>query len=203
MEKEPETRSSLRRRLIAARAGMAPAEHAEKSARLQANLAPLLHHLAPALIGFCWPFRGEFDCRPLVAGLVASGRRAALPVIAAIDAPMFFRAWSPSSAMIEGHYGIPVPVQGATVVPDLILMPLNAFDGLGYRLGYGGGFFDRTLAALQPRPLAVGVGFELARVDSIEPGPFDLPMDYIATEEAAFSRRETGLVPFDQARNSP
>ncbi|MGB0129835.1 MAG: 5-formyltetrahydrofolate cyclo-ligase [Rhodocyclaceae bacterium] len=202
MEKGPETRSSLRRRLIAARADLPAAEHAEKSARLQANLQPLLRHLAPSMIGFCWAYRGEFDCRPLVAGLVAEGARAALPVIAAIDAPMFFRAWSPSSAMIEGHYGIPVPVQGATIVPDLILMPLNAFDRLGYRLGYGGGFFDRTLAALQPRPTAVGVGFELARVDSIDPGPFDLPMDYIVTEDNAFVRKGTGLVPFDHPRNS-
>lgn len=202
MEKTPETRASLRRRLIEARTTMPAAEHAEKSARLQTHLQALLRTLAPQTIAFCWPFRGEFDCRPLIGELVAGGARAALPVIAAIDAPMFFRSWTPASVMVEGHYGIPVPVQGATATPDLILMPLNAFDERGYRLGYGGGYFDRTLAALQPRPVAVGVGFEVARVASISPGPFDLPMDYVVTEDGAFARGEPGLKRLDQARNN-
>jgi 5-formyltetrahydrofolate cyclo-ligase len=79
--------------------------------------------------------------------------------------------------------------------PDAILMPLNAFDAAGYRLGYGGGYFDRSLAALSPRPRAVGVGFELARVDSIRPQAYDLPMDFIVTEAGAFEVANGRLQP--------
>jgi 5-formyltetrahydrofolate cyclo-ligase len=77
-------------------------------------------------------------------------------------------------------------VSGAWLMPDLILLPLNGFDAAGYRLGYGGGYFDRTLAALSPRPLAVGVGFEINRLDSIQPESHDQRLDWIVTEAGAF-----------------
>jgi 5,10-methenyltetrahydrofolate synthetase len=98
--------------------------------------------------------------------------------------------------MIEDRYGIHIPARGETLRPDAILMPLNAFDAAGYRLGYGGGYFDRSLAALSPRPHAVGVGFELARVDSIRPQAHDLPMDAIVTEAGTFEVRDGTLRPF-------
>jgi 5,10-methenyltetrahydrofolate synthetase len=88
--------------------------------------------------------------------------------------------------MVEDRYGIHIPAQGESLRPDAILMPLNAFDAAGYRLGYGGGYFDRTLAVLEPRPLAIGVGFELARVASIRPQAHDLRMDAIVTEAGVF-----------------
>jgi 5,10-methenyltetrahydrofolate synthetase len=95
--------------------------------------------------------------------------------------------------MLADRYGIPTPSSGNFVTPDALLLPVNAFDAAGYRLGYGGGYFDRTLAALnsaqqpvRPRPLAIGVGFELARVGSICPEPHDLPLDAMVTERGVF-----------------
>ena len=93
-----------------------------------------------------------------------------------------FRAWRPGDTLVADRYGIPTPVHGAFVAPQALLLPVNGFDSAGYRLGYGGGFFDRTLAALDPPPLAVGVGFELSRVDSIDPQPHDQRLDAMVTE---------------------
>lgn len=185
-------RRQLRQRLIAAREALPGAEHAALSGTIERHLEALLDTLAFHTIGFCWPFRGEFDARALIARRIARGARAALPVIVAPRSPMQFREWNPGSEMVEERFGIHIPASGATLHPDLILMPLNAFDTAGYRLGYGGGYFDRTLAALHPRPLAVGVGFELARVDTVYPRRHDLPLDYIVTESGTFACR---LVP--------
>ena len=102
------------------------------------------------------------------------------------DLPLEFREWTPASEMIEDRYGIHIPASGAALRPDAILMPLNAFDCAGYRLGYGGGYFDRSLAAFEPRPRAIGIGFELARVETIRPQAYDLPMDFVVTEAGVF-----------------
>lgn len=88
--------------------------------------------------------------------------------------------------LVPDRYGIPTPVTGDFMQPDLILLPLNGFDAAGYRLGYGGGYFDRTLAALSPRPLAVGVGFEVNRLPSIRPESHDQRLDWVVTEAGAF-----------------
>ena len=140
------------------------------------------------VIGFCWPIANEPDLRPL---LETWGERApivaALPVVVAPKHPLDFRPWHPGAAMVTDRYGIPTPTEGASVRPEVLLIPLNAFDGAGYRIGYGGGYFDRTLAALKPRPLAIGVGFELGRVASIQPEPHDQRLDWIVTEAGSWS----------------
>ena len=107
---------------------------------------------------------------------------AVTPRLVAPASPLAFRAWTPATPLTPDRYGIPTPATGDWLQPDLLLLPLNAFDGAGYRLGYGGGFFDRTLATLKPRPGAVGVGFEINRVDSIEPEAHDERLDWIVTE---------------------
>ncbi|MBI4754746.1 MAG: 5-formyltetrahydrofolate cyclo-ligase [Betaproteobacteria bacterium] len=188
-------RSAQRARLTAAREALEPAEHGRLSTRVAQHLEWLLARLEPRILGFCWPYRGEFDVRPLVTRRAGLGMRAALPEIAGPDLPMRFREWRPETALRPGHFGIPVPVDGDTLAPDVILMPAVGFDAAGFRLGYGGGFFDRTLAAMRPRPLAVGTGFELARLDSIRPGVHDLPMDYMVTERGVLARGDAGLEP--------
>lgn len=178
-------RAALRREKIAARLALPAAAHATASAHIHAHLAALLAPRAPGVIAFCWPIRAEVDCRPLVSALLDSGWRAAIPTVVAPAAPMEFRAWQPAAPLAVDPYGIPVPATPACLIPDVLLLPLVAFDAAGFRLGYGGGYFDRTLAACAPRPLTIGVGFELARVPGIQPHAHDIPLDIIVTETGA------------------
>lgn len=140
------------------------------------------------VIGFCWPVRNEPDLRPLMLDWIARGATAVLPVVVAPDAPLLFRPWVPEAgggAMVADRYGIPTPAAGPERDPDVLLLPLNAFDRAGYRIGYGGGFFDRTLAELATRgrrPLSIGVGFELGLVGSTLPQTHDQRLDWIVTE---------------------
>lgn len=180
-------RNALRSRLIAAREALPAAEHARLSQAIERHLADLVDATSPRILAFCWPFRAEFDARSLIAARLPHGLRACLPVIMDSNSPLEFREWTPHSEMIEDRYGIHIPARRDVLRPDAILMPLNGFDGAGYRLGYGGGYFDRSLAGMNPRPLAIGVGFELARLDSIRPQAHDLPMDFIVTEAGAFA----------------
>jgi 5,10-methenyltetrahydrofolate synthetase len=182
-------RAALRRERIAARAALPAAAHAALSRDIGAALQTLLDALPVAAtlprLGFCWPHQGEFDARPQVERLLARGWTACLPVVVAEAAPLAFRPWTPGTALAPDRYGIPTPVAGEFVAPDVLLIPLVAVDGRNFRIGYGGGFFDRTLAALAAagrRPISVGVGFELARVADTLPGPHDVPLDHVVTE---------------------
>jgi 5,10-methenyltetrahydrofolate synthetase len=175
-------RARQRREKIAARQAMTDTEHARASLAIESYLAELLAGQTPRRIGFCWPLRNEFDCRPLVTYLTGAGWRACQPVVVAVAAPMVFRVWLPNAPMTTDRHGIPIPDTPATDAPDVLLLPLVAFDDAGYRLGYGGGYFDRTLAKLVPRPCNIGVGFELAHLDSVYPEPHDIRLDLIVTE---------------------
>jgi 5,10-methenyltetrahydrofolate synthetase len=175
-------RSSLRRDRIAARENLSAQDHADLSRRVENHLWSLLTSREPTAIGFCWPVRAEFDARPLVIRLLALGWRAALPVLNGVAQPMHFRAWTPTAPLNIDRYGIHYPADDQPMLPEVLILPVNAFDGAGFRLGYGGGYFDRTIAAMAPRPFTVGVGFELARADSIAPEPHDIPLDAVITE---------------------
>jgi len=189
-------RAQMRQRCLDARAAMTPAAHAAASERIGRHLAAVLNRRPPGILGFCWPIRREFDARPLVTQLLAAGWQACLPALPAPAAPMVFHRWTPGCPMAAGRHGIPVPADPCILQPDTLLLPLVAFDDAGFRLGYGGGYFDRTLAARVPRPLAVGVGFELGRVASILPQDHDLPLDTIVTEAGIFPypRRACGML---------
>jgi len=178
----PVPRAALRREKLAARMALDETTHAEFSARIEAHLATLLAPLPPQTLAFCAPVRGEFDARPLASRLIDRGWQAAMPIVVETAAPMCFRGWTPASAMGVDRYDIPIPLDGPDLVPDVVLLPLLAFDAQGFRLGYGGGYFDRTLAALVPRPLAIGIGYELGRVADIRPQTHDIPVAAIVTE---------------------
>lgn len=185
-------RAALRREKIAARAALSPADHAAASRRIEAALDAVLDAVAAERgraprLGFCWPHQGEFDARPLVQRLLARGWTACLPVVVAEEAPLAFRPWTPHTPLVPDRYGIPTPSAGEFVTPEVLLIPLVAVDDRNYRIGYGGGFFDRTLAALAAagqRATAIGVGFELARVADTLPGPHDIALDFVLTENA-------------------
>lgn len=171
--------------MVARRAAIDAAQHARWSAEIVEILRSTVK--IPQICAFCWPIKNEPDVRAIIDHWVAHGARAALPVVVAEDAPLRFRAWTPQSPLQPDRYGIPTPVDGEWLHPDLILLPLNGFDAAGFRLGYGGGFFDRTLAALSPRPLAVGVGFEINRCPTIYPETHDQRLDWIVSEAGAFT----------------
>lgn len=139
-----------------------------------------------------WPIKGEPNLRPLMTDLHAIGVRIALPIVEEKAAPLVFRHWIPEMRMIRGDWNIPVPPPEAEVlVPEIVLAPLMGWDGEGYRLGYGGGYFDRTLAALDPRPFTIGIGLQAARIPTIYPQPHDIALDIILTEAGVQVVRET------------
>jgi 5-formyltetrahydrofolate cyclo-ligase len=183
------TRRELRVRLIAERQALAPDFHATLSAALNTALDA---RFPPATVGLAagyWPIRGEFDPRPYLMRARAAGGEVALPVVTGPGAPLKFRRWTPEAAMEAGPWDIPQPAAGPELTPDTLLIPLVGFDASGHRLGYGGGFYDRTLAALRPRPLTIGLGFELGRLDGLAAKPHDHPMDVIITEAGGFEPR--------------
>jgi 5-formyltetrahydrofolate cyclo-ligase len=180
-------RRAERERLIALRMALPSAVRRDAGERIAAALREIVAK-RPGVLGVYWPFRAEFDPRPLIGDLVASGREVALPVVIDKKGPLEYRAWKPGETLVAGVWDIPIPEKREIVIPSMVLAPLVGFDRACYRLGYGGGYFDRTLAALAPRPLAIGVGFAVQEIQSIYPQPFDIPMDLIVTE-AGVTRR--------------
>ncbi len=175
-------RKAKRAVLIERRLAMSAEERAARSEAITAALARALPSCHGALIGFYWPFKGEYDPQPLARFLYGDGVRLALPVVVEKAKPLIFREWWPGMPMMHGVWNIPVPAGGKPVSPNVLLAPVVGFDGRGYRLGYGGGYYDRTLAALPAKPQLVGIGFELSRIVTIHPQPHDIPMDLIVTE---------------------
>ncbi|MHA6346530.1 5-formyltetrahydrofolate cyclo-ligase [Roseivivax sp. CAU 1761] len=138
--------------------------------------------LGPArgrVIAVYWPIRGEPDLRGWMRRRAEAGDRVALPVIVETEAPLRFRAWHPGAPMTRGIWSIPIPEEGAELVPEVVVSPLLGVDAEGYRLGNGGGYYDRTLAAMTPRPRILGVGYAAARIATIHPMPWDVAMDEV------------------------
>jgi 5-formyltetrahydrofolate cyclo-ligase len=181
-------RRSERQRLLALRTAAAPAERRLWGRQIEERLRALLQERPRIILGVYWPFQAEFEPRPLIDWLIAAGSAVALPVVVDKKGPLEYRAWRPGEKLVDGVWNIPVPERREIVLPQAVLAPLVGFDLDCYRLGYGGGYFDRTLAALTPRPWAIGVGFELSRLETIYPQDFDIPMDLIVTE-ASVRRR--------------
>lgn len=196
-------RTALRRTLLARRpAGNHRAAH---DAALTQSLADLLATLDACCIGFYWPIRGEFDMVAEVVRWLRAGpnvtssanphddapmaahagstRRAALPVIHTRAAPLDFHLWTPETPMRSGQYNIPEPQGTAAVTPDILLIPCVGVDRKRYRMGYGGGYYDRTLAALSPRPQAIGIAYADTVVESIAPQAHDIALDRVVTED--------------------
>ena len=158
---------------------------AERKRGSESVLRQLMESIDPKVImtlGLYWPIRGELDLRPLARRHVAGGGIVGLPVVVRGAAPVEFWRWEPGVPLVRGQWNIPVPKERRAVTPDLLVIPLVGFDRRLYRLGYGGGFYDRTLAAATPRPRTIGVGFADAELQSIFPQPHDIPMDCILTD---------------------
>jgi len=171
-----------RARLLAARGSMSPEAFQAASGAILRGLSDILPPARGTTVGCYWPFRGEPDCIAYMRDVLRSGGEVALPVVVARGRPLEFRVWTEVSRMEAGAWGILHPAEGHPARPVALVLPLLGFDEAGYRLGYGAGYYDRTLASLSPRPFTVGVGFEAARLETIHPQPHDVPLDAIVTE---------------------
>ena len=195
-------RSAERTRLIAAREALDREMLETLRERIDRHILDGFSTLARGVLAFCWPIRGEYDARHLARTLRERGALTALPAIVAKDKPLAFREWHPGVELALGPLDIPYPAASPEVLPDHVLLPMNGWDESGYRLGYGAGYFDRTLAALQRRPLVIGVTYELARLPTIYPQSWDIPMDWVVTERGRY-RRESNRLAFAGGAAAP
>jgi len=187
-------RKAERARLIGAREALDAATLERLRLSIDGHLERSFPGLAAAKLAFCWPIRGEYDARPLLHTLRHRGALTALPVVVAPKQPLVFREWHPGVALASGPLGIPFPPASELVMPTALLLPMVGWDEAGYRLGYGAGFFDLTLASLPKRPVVIGVGYELGKIPSIHPQSWDVPMDWVVTERGVYRRDPQGLV---------
>ena len=175
-------RGAKRAELLAAREQLSAEEHARASAAIERQLESHAAELRGGVVAAYWPIRREFDPLPFAARLIAAGSTIALPVVVGKGAPLEFRAWRPGAAMETAALGLAHPRERTLVDPQALLVPLVGFDDAGYRLGYGAGYYDLTLAALGEQARAIGIGFELGRLATIRPQPHDVRLHGIVTE---------------------
>lgn len=173
-------KAALRRTLLADRQAIAAEVRNEWNTAIGARLLTWWEARPMKTLGVYWPIRGEPDLQSAYADLVAHGVRLALPTVVDRNAPLRFIAWQPGDVMAKDAFGVSIPMAGAEVRPEALLIPCVGFNEQCFRLGYGGGFFDRTLAAV-PRPLAIGIGYAcgLARFDA---DTHDIALDAVITE---------------------
>ena len=174
-------RKAERERLIEARQALPADYRAAQTLAITSDLDRIVAAGPDTIVSAYWPIRGEPDLRPWMRARWEQGARLALPVALALGQPLQFREWRPDAPLARGLWKIPYPADGAEVVPTVVLAPVVGFDAACYRLGYGGGFFDRTFAALGRKPLVIGLGYADASIATIFPQPHDIPMDWIVT----------------------
>lgn len=172
-------RKAERKRLIEERLTLDADERRNRSDRVASTLDERIGKTRGHIVGIYWPFRGELDLRNWGTTVIERGARIALPVVIEKNQPLEYRIWAPGELLVRGVWNILVPAKGPAVEPDIVIAPLVGFDEARYRLGYGGGFFDRTLAAMARKPLTIGVGYAQSKLATIYPQPHDIPMDEI------------------------
>jgi 5,10-methenyltetrahydrofolate synthetase len=182
-------RKAERERLIAARLVIPADERAAMAEAIGRHLNDLIGDIRGRMVSLYWPFRGEPDMRPWMQTVNDRGGRTALPIVVEKGAPLVFRAYKQGDRLERGVWNIPIPAEGDEVLPDVVIAPVVGF-AKNYRLGYGGGFFDRTLAAMPRKPLVVGIGYAMQEIASIFPQPHDIPMNTIVTERGVQSAQD-------------
>jgi 5,10-methenyltetrahydrofolate synthetase len=178
-------RKAERARLLAVRMKLTQEHRDALTRRIEISLDGLIPASDGTIVSAYFPIRAEPDLRPWMRAAHARGLRIALPVALGLGQALTFREWHPGVRMARGLWNIPYPAETPEVVPTMLLAPLVGFDSACYRLGYGGGFFDRTLATIAGAPIAVGVGFPETSIPTIYPQPHDIPMNWIVTGNSA------------------
>jgi 5-formyltetrahydrofolate cyclo-ligase len=186
-------RKQKREELLARRTSLSVEARHEIAERARALLVDAVDLNAYKVLGFCWPIKAEIDVHRIAQQHIALGGEVALPVILQKSAPVEFWRWYPGIAMQTGIWNIPIPTQRDVLILDAVIVPLVGFDAQGFRLGYGGGYFDRTLAAAARRPLAIGLGYADSALPTIYPQPHDIPMNMIVTDKSVHRIGPTSL----------
>jgi 5-formyltetrahydrofolate cyclo-ligase len=178
-------RAQTRTALLERRAALELKDRQQRGARAKERLCAEVDLRPYRVLGIYWPIRAEIDVRDIAERHIEAGGVAALPVIVHKDAPVEFWPWEPGTSMRRGFWNIPVPTAGTAVRPDALIIPLVGFDAACFRLGYGGGYYDRTLASLSPLPLRIGLGYAEAQISSIYAQPHDVPMSMVVTDRGS------------------
>ena len=188
---QAQEKKSQRKALIEQRLNMP--DRQQRAALLQDVMRIWLVGRPDTVIGAYWPIKGEFDPLPALHRWKEDGelidqpqpRRIGLPVVDKVHKTMVFHAWYPGCRMEEDAYGIPKPKDTEVIAPTLLFISCVGYGAGGHRLGYGGGFYDRTLAILEPRPYTVGLGFTQGFLPDLEPQAHDIALDAILNENGA------------------
>lgn len=187
METESQTevqKASLRTEALARRGALEAGDRAEMSRVASAFLSELVGEKPGASKGLYWPIRDEIDCKPALISLMDAGHAVALPVVLQDGAPLQFRLWEYGAQLFEAGFGTLAPGETAVrLEPEIIVIPLLGFDKAGTRLGYGKGYYDRTLARMKVKPMLVGFAFSVQELDYIPAQAHDVPIDWIVTED--------------------
>lgn len=183
-------RTAQRERLYAARKGVRQAERAAIDAAIATGLDAVIGDPRGKTIAAYWPIRGEPDLRGWMTDAHSAGARIALPVVMEKNHPVEFREWVPKCQMVRGVWNIPVPADGKAVTPDIVIAPLLGVDDENFRLGNGGGYYDMTLAQMQPAPLVVGTGHAFAAMKTIYPMPWDIRMNIVVLSDGTIRPRQ-------------
>ncbi len=178
------TKTELRAAMIAARNEIAAEARLLHDAKIADAVLDQLADYPIRTLAVFWPIRGEPDLGPAYAELAAHGVRLALPVVITAGAALGFAAWTPGDRMNKDAMGVPIPVMRPGLSPDALLIPCVGFNAGRVRLGYGGGFYDRTLSS-KPRPLAIGVAYSCTQA-KFKAEPHDIPLDLIITESSVY-----------------
>ncbi|RDE08186.1 5-formyltetrahydrofolate cyclo-ligase [Pelagibacterium lacus] len=182
----------MREEALARRAAIPQADRADSAKAAADGFLEGVPLSRDQIVALYWPIRDEIDCKPLLTRLVDSGQPVALPVVLGEDSPLELRLWEEGQALYPSGFGTLAPAETAPVVePDIVVIPLLAFDRKGTRLGYGRGYYDRTLAHMSKTPLLVGYAFSGQELDFIPRFDHDRPLDILVTE--------AGLTRFENA----
>ncbi len=184
-------KDELRATALARRDALDPEQRAGAAVAIAARMPPLDINSSTVVAGYA-PIRSEIDPVPLMQSLARHGAALAMPAISRPDAALAFRAWKQGEALVPGAFGISEPsATAAEVIPDIVLVPLVAFDRAGHRIGYGAGYYDRTLEALRRHKtlVAIGLAFTVQEIPQVPALPHDVRLDYVLTETDLFDFR--------------
>jgi 5-formyltetrahydrofolate cyclo-ligase len=178
-----EAKAALRKKALAARAALAAEDRAEAAREVARLFFENIAYEPEDVVAGYWRIRDELDCQPILVRLMDTGQQVVLPVVQGANAPLDLRLWEADQPLYEAGFGTLAPSDLAPrAEPDVVLMPLLGFDEKGTRLGYGGGYYDRTLASLPRKPMLVGLAFSVQEVGTIPRDDHDVPLDAVITE---------------------